>query len=224
MLGFRTVQEMTGRVGSAEGARQTRRTGRRRRIDFSPDPVPAGGRSGASASAAPSTQDHGLEKALDHELIRALRAPALEERKKPVQPRAADPQHQPHRVHDAVARDHQALRRRGPAALHDAASTSPDRPARASRRSWRKGISLSIDGRRQRLFLQGHVGRPGRDRSRRRTQVHRRGQHHHRQRRALRRDRRRGVHPRPRAASASACATAARRPSSRASATTAAST
>ena len=62
-------------------------------------------------------QDHGLDKALDNELIE-LAAPALETRR--AGPGAgADPQRQPHRRHDARPRGDQALQGRGPARRHD---------------------------------------------------------------------------------------------------------
>jgi glutamate synthase (NADPH/NADH) large chain len=54
------------------------------------------------ASPAPcETQDHGLDKALDHKLI-AKAKPALETGEKVVI-EIADPQRQPHRRHHAVA-------------------------------------------------------------------------------------------------------------------------
>ena len=62
-------------------------------------------------------QDHGLEKALDHRLIE-LAQPALE-RARDGDDRDADPQHQPHRRHDALRRDREALRPRRAARRHD---------------------------------------------------------------------------------------------------------
>ena len=56
--------------------------------------------------AAPRAQDHGLDKALDNELIAARRAGARARRAGAR--RAADPQRQPHRRHDARPRGHQA--------------------------------------------------------------------------------------------------------------------
>ncbi len=53
-------------------------------------------------------QDHGLEKALDNRLIELARASARARREG--HDRDADPQHQPHGRHDALARDREALR------------------------------------------------------------------------------------------------------------------
>ena len=61
-------------------------------------------------------QDHGLDKALDNELVR-LAEPALE-RGEPVRAQLDDPQRQPHRRHDPRPRGHQALPGRGAARRH----------------------------------------------------------------------------------------------------------
>ena len=53
-------------------------------------------------------QDHGLDKALDHRLIELCAAGARTAREG--HDRHADPQHQPHRRHDALGRDREALR------------------------------------------------------------------------------------------------------------------
>ena len=63
------------------------------------------------------TQDHRLDRALDHKLI-AKAKPALE-RAEAGHHRAADPQRQSHRRRHALRRDRQALWRRGPARWHD---------------------------------------------------------------------------------------------------------
>ena len=141
-------------------------------------------------------QDHGLEKALDHRLIE-LAQPALERGEK-VSDRNADPQHQPHRRHDAlVARSRSATATKG-CPTTPSTSASRARPARASARSSRKGVTIDLDRRHQRLLRQGAVGRAHLGAAL--AQVPRRParEHHHRQRRALRRDRRRGVFPRRR--------------------------
>ena len=99
-------------------------------------------------------QDHGLHEALDQQLIaacepahRAWRAGA---------PRAADPQRQPHRRHDARQRGHQALRRRRPARRHDRHPLP--RLGRAELRRVRAdGHHAAARGRRQRLRRQGPV-------------------------------------------------------------------
>jgi glutamate synthase (NADPH/NADH) large chain len=90
-------------------------------------------------------QNHGLEKALDNRLIE-LAAPALERGEKGHH-RDADPQHQPHRRHDALlARSpgrygHEGLPRR-----HRSISVSPDRPGRASAPFLAKGVTLDLVG------------------------------------------------------------------------------
>ncbi len=138
------------------------------------------------------TQDHGLDQALDVELIRQA-APALD-----VGPTGADrrrhQEHQPHRRHDARPRGHQALPRRGPARRHH--PHQPDRLGGAELRRLRAEWDHPAPRRRrQRLRRQGALG--GTDH--RATTgalapvVRGRGQHHRGQRDALRRHGRRGV-------------------------------
>ncbi|MCK7474685.1 MAG: hypothetical protein MZV49_16495 [Rhodopseudomonas palustris] len=75
--------------------------------------LPAGRRRPGRRSMHAETQNHGLDKALDRELIE-MATPALE-RGEPVQARDADQQRQPHRRRHAVRRGRQALRPRRPA-------------------------------------------------------------------------------------------------------------
>ena len=113
------------------------------------------------------TQDHGLDKALDNELI-AIAAPALESRRAGARP-GRDPQRQPHGRHDARPRGDQALPRRGPARGHD--RHHPHRLGRPVVRRLRAARHHPAPrGRRQRLRRQGPVRRtprrtprPGRD-------------------------------------------------------------
>ena len=111
--------------------------------------------------------------------------------------RHADPQHQPHRRHDPVARDRQALRPRGPARRHDPRALRRLGGAEL-RRLPGEGRDARSDRRHQRLLRQGPVRRPHFGAAL--AQVPRRAdrEHHHRQRRALRRDRRRSLLPRRR--------------------------
>ena len=220
-LGFRTMDEMIGRVDrldlqagrrSLEGAAGS--TSRR----SSTSPRSRSGRCRAACAA----QDHGLEQALDNELIAAC-ADALEHGRRsslelPIR------NVQSHGRHDARLRGDAPLRRRRPARRHDPASTSPARPARASARSCRRGITLTLEGDANDYFGKGLSGGRLIVYPPRGVDVRGRGQHHHRQRRALRRDRaaRRTSAASP--ASASPCATAARSRSSKASAITAANT
>ena len=140
-------------------------------------------------------QDHGLEKALDNRLIE-LAQPGARARREG-HDRDADPQHQSHGRHDAVVRDRQALRPRGPAGRHH---PHPLRRLRRPelRRVPREGRDARSDRRHQRLLRQGPLGRAHLGAAL--AQVPRRAdrEHHHRQRRALRRDLRRGVLPRRR--------------------------
>ncbi len=100
-LGFRTFNEMVGRVDKLD----TRRVGRtlegegRRSQQAS---CISRRRSRGSRSTIAKRQDHHLDKALDQELI-AASEPALE-RGEPVRIEHADPQRQPHRGRDALGR------------------------------------------------------------------------------------------------------------------------
>ena len=154
-LGFRTVDEMVGRVDRLE-AREAidALEGARRRSHA---------RSCTSRDVPPSVaihcvqpQDHGLEKALDNELIE-LAEPALE-REQRGRDRAADPQRQPHRRHDAVGGDLAALGRGGPAAGDHQASSSPARPARASAPSWPTASPCTLEGDANDYFGKGLSG------------------------------------------------------------------
>ena len=100
--------------------------------------LPAGRRRGT----APTSQDHGLEKALDNTLIQLCEGALSLGR--PGAPRPAGAQRQPHGRHDARLRADQALGRRGPAGRHDRrhahrlgrAELRRVRAARASRCGW----------------------------------------------------------------------------------------
>ena len=79
-LGFRTIDEMVGRVDclDVEPAVEHWKAQRARPVA---DAAPAGPAGDASRAAACTTQDHGLEQALDNELIEQRR-PALETRRR----------------------------------------------------------------------------------------------------------------------------------------------
>ena len=104
-------------------------------------------------------QDHGLDEALDNELIE-LAAPALE-RGERGRDRAADPQRQPHGRHDAVERDraHATARTACPTTR---SSINLQRLGRPELRRLRlaNGVDGPRRGRRQRLLRQGPVRRP----------------------------------------------------------------
>ena len=142
-----------------------------------------------------SSQDHGLDKALDNELIARAR-PAIEQRA-PVA--FSTPIRNVNRtvgtllgyeVTEAVGRGGPA-RRDHPHPLH-----RPRRPE--LRRVPAQGHHADARRRRQRLRRQGPVRRPRRRLPAEGVDVRARGEHHHRQRRALRRDQRRGLLPRHR--------------------------
>ena len=169
-LGFRTLDEAIGHAELLDITRGGRPLeGRRARPRA--DPARARAARGRRAAPAPTAQDHGLDKALDNELIAAVRATALE-RGEPVRARAADPQRQPHRRHDARPRGDQALRRRRACPTARSTSPSPARPASRFGAFLPRGHHAAARGRRQRLRRQGPVRRPDRrapDRARRRS-------------------------------------------------------
>ena len=82
-----------------------------------------------------ATQDHGLERGARQRADRAGRAGARARRAGAA--RAADPQRQPHRRHDARLRGHPPLRRRRAARRHDRHHAAPARPGSPSARSCR---------------------------------------------------------------------------------------
>ena len=115
-LGFRTIDEMIGRVDRLDVEAGASITGRPEGLDLSPilhQPAVAAGR----APRRHAQQDHGLDDALDHELIAAARPRARASRAGDAA--AADPQRESHGRHDAGLRDHAAVRRRGLARRHD---------------------------------------------------------------------------------------------------------
>ncbi len=189
-LGFRTVDEMVGRVDMLDAARRRRALEGARARPLA-DPAQAG-RAGAGARCtACTTQDHGLDKALDNQLI-ALARPALEHGT-PVEIDAADPQR-------ATAPSARCCRPRSRAATapracrrRPSASSSPARPARASAPSWPPASPSTLEGDANDYFGKGLSG--GRIvvfPPRTATFVAGR-QHHRRQRLAVRRHRRRGL-------------------------------
>ena len=126
-----------GRNGRARGhARHARRpwsTGRPAAWIFSA--IFYNPRASASGGAAlHDRQDHGLEAALDHQLIDVCRE-ALETGT-PVEARVADPQHSPDRGHHAERRDRAPLRLGRGCRTTPSGCASRARPGRASARFW----------------------------------------------------------------------------------------
>ena len=170
-LGFRTMDEMVGRVDVLEttaGARPLEGQGDRLcRTCCTSRRSPSRRRAMRFA-----TQDHGLEQGARRRADRARVAGRSSTGAG--RDRAADPQRQPHRRHDARLRDHAALRRQGTARRHD-----PDQLHRIGGPELRRLRAArhhdDARGRRERLLRQGTVGRqarrvsvPPRRRSRRR--------------------------------------------------------
>ena len=220
-LGFRTIDEMIGRVDrlDVEPAVDHWKAKRPRPLG---DPAPAGRRRRCVASPRSRAQDHGLDDALDNELI-ARAAPALE-RGEPVDDRAADPQRQPHGRHDARLRGDAAVRRRRACPTTRSGCKFTGSAGQSFGAFVPRGITLDARRRRQRLRRQGPVGRQA-------DRAIRRGSRRSRRRRtsssATSRSTARPAARRTSAASpasGSRSATAARTRSSKASAITAANT
>ena len=219
-LGFRTVNEMVGRVDKLE-PRKAIDHWKASGIDLS---ACSGSRRWATSVGryCQIGQDHGLDKALDRTTLLELCA-AGAGTGRAGQGHAADPQRQPRRGHDGGQRGHAPLRRRRPARGHDPFPL----PGFGGPELWRlhpTGHDAGTGRRRQRLLRQGPVGRQAHRLPAGRQHLPRRGEHHHRQRGALRRAPRAKPTSAAWRANASACATAASRRWWRAWATTAAST
>ena len=196
-MGFRSVEEAVGHAELLDTERAVNHW-KAQGLDLAPlfhvPELPDG-----AVRHALITQDHGLEKALDNELIK-LAADALNaetRRGRPAGPRTGrHPQHQPDRGHDARPRGDAEVRRCGPARRHHRHHLHRlRRPVLRRVRPARRHAATG--GRRQRLRGQGPLRRPRRRppgpgrRPPGRVLDHR-GQHHR-----LRRDRRRAVPARP---------------------------
>ena len=156
-LGFRTAQrdDRPGRPARHAPRRRSLEGGRRRPL------ASCCTRRRPSAGVAiwnSERQDHGLDKALDHQLIEAAQ-PALEKRRAGAD-RAADRQRQPHRRRHAVGRGRQALRPCRPARGHDLGAPDRHGGPELRRLPGARRVARAV-GRRQRLCRQGPVGRPG---------------------------------------------------------------
>ena len=115
-LGFRSVNEMVGRVDALKVDAAVNHW-KAKGLDLSQILAPAEEPEDFLGSYAQHKQDHDLDMALDNELIR-LAEPALATRREgAAQP--ADRQHEPRRRRHAVERDHQARRTGDAARRHD---------------------------------------------------------------------------------------------------------
>ncbi len=132
-LGFRTLDEAIGQVDTLD-VEQAVDHWKAAGLDLSPilhvPELPEG-----AALRNTTTQDHGLDKALDTELVPLAQAGARV-RRAGARP-GRDPQRQPHRRHDPRPRGHQEVRRRGAARRHHRPHLHWARPASRSARSCR---------------------------------------------------------------------------------------
>ena len=223
-LGFRTLRrdDRPGRRCStcARGVEHWKARG----VDLSqlfhkPD-VPTGDVRSVTAQA----QDHGLDDALDRELI-AHGAGRRSTRGEPVPIDRADPQRQPHGRRDAVGRGRAALRPCRPAGRHDPRSRFTGTAGQSFGAFLARGVTLELDGDANDYVGKGlSGGRDHRAAAGTTASVDADGEHHRRQHRALRRDRGRGLFPRRRGRALRGAQLAARSRWSRARATTAANT
>ena len=194
-LGFRTLDEMVGRVDRLDVRDVIRATGRRRasisppilhQPDVAPDvadPLRRDARTTASTRRSTGQLIERCQPALERREPVALDLPIRNVNRTACTMLSAE-----------VSRRHGAGR---PAARHDQASSSPAPPGRASAPSWRPASRSRLEGDANDYFGKGLSG--GRIVVYPPAQAHvrRRGQHHRRQRVALRRHGRRGVPPRP---------------------------
>ena len=114
-LGFRTLEEAIGRVESLDTTKAVEHW-KADGLDLSPilhEPESPW----EQDRFCTKTQDHGLDVALDNELIERSRA-AIEDGE-PVEIDLPDPQPEPHGRHDAGQRASPGVRRGGPARRHD---------------------------------------------------------------------------------------------------------
>ena len=192
-LGFRTLDEAIGRVGALDVAPAVDHW-KAAGLDLTPilHVAEVGEQFAGQDLRCTKTQDHGLEKALDNELIR-IAAPALE-RGEPVRAQVAV-----RNVNRTVGTmlGHEVTKRYagdGLPARHD----RPD-PGRLGRPVVRRvppaRHHAPARGRCQRLRRQGPVGRPDRDPSRPVGDLRRPRADHRRERDLLRRHVGRGLHP-----------------------------
>ena len=184
-LGFRTVDEMIGRVDRLN-FRQAIDHWKAKGLDYSAIlHMPALPEGAARRKTRP--QDHGLAAVLDQKLIAAC-TDAIETRNARV-PRVPDQERQPDNGDDARVQADEEARRQWAAGGHDPAEVP--RAGRPELRGVRSARHLAdARRRRERLRRQGSVRREARGLPAEAIALRRRGQHRHRQRRALRRNRR----------------------------------
>ena len=191
-LGFRTVEEMVGRVDRLEPRRAIDHW-KARGLDFTnllyqPEVDPDWGR---YCQDQPGSRARAIARR--HEAARSLRT--RDRARRGGRGGTADPQRQPRGGHDRRQRDHAASRREGSARGHGPAAL-PRLGGSELRRLHPARNDALARGRRQRLRRQGAVRRQDHRVPAARGGVRRGAQHRGRQRGVLRRDRGRSLHPR----------------------------
>ena len=157
-LGFRTIEEMVGRVDCSKPTRRSsigRPTGSTLRSLLTPVKKPH------DDVGTYCTRDAGSwprAVARPHEAARSGQAGARKRREGPR--RAEDHQHQPHRGHDPQPRNRQEVGRKVLAGRHDSLQVHRFGGPKLRRVSGRRRDART-SGRRERLRRQGPIGRPG---------------------------------------------------------------
>ena len=134
-LGFRSIEEAVGQTEVLDvdtAVHHWKTYGLDLRPIFHKPELPEG-----ASRHCTTTQDHGLERALDNTLIQLSEGALRVGRQGPAGPAGA--QRQPHRRHHARLRGDQALGCRWPARRHHRRHAAAARPGRASARSCRAG-------------------------------------------------------------------------------------
>ena len=135
-LGLRSIEEAVGRVDLLD-TREATEHWKAAGLDLTPVLVLAESETDLPAGRrCTTTQDHGLERALDHQFLELCR-PAIESGER-VEASTSDLQRGPDRRDAARLRDHQAPRRGGARGRHHLSRRSPARRDRASGRSCRR--------------------------------------------------------------------------------------
>ena len=156
-LGFRTVDEMVGRVDlldarDGDRALEGARASTSRRSCTSPTCRPS-----VAARTASTTQDHGLEQALDNAADRAVPS-RRSSSGEPVELELPIRNVNRTVVHDAVGEVSRRYGAEGLPPRHDPAQVHAARPARASARSWRPASRSTLEGDANDYFGKGLSG------------------------------------------------------------------
>ena len=156
-LGFRTINEMVGRTDRLEMRAKRSIIGRRKGLDFSSDSLSARRSVRRSAAIARCRRIMAWKRRSTITVLLELCEPALE-RKEKVKATLADPQRQSRGRHDSRQRGDAPLRRRRDCPKIRSIFISKVRPAKASARSCRKGVTLELEGDANDYFGKGLSG------------------------------------------------------------------